>query len=180
LTDPRLKKVRAACEARLRELQIPDPFEVGAFCQSVATRRGRRLHLLPLPLPPSDQSPFGVWAATDTEDFILHDPTASPLHRDLIILHEVAHMLFGHRSETAMDAVSLLQALPGLDPEMVRRVLSRHLYSTEEEQQAEMLASLILERATSHPAGVGDDLLGRLGDALVHPVRRRRQPWQKP
>jgi hypothetical protein len=54
--------------------------------------------------------------------------------------------------------------LPSLDPAMVRRVLARAGYSTEEEREAELLASLIRQQA--RPGGTpADRLRSALGDA---------------
>jgi hypothetical protein len=171
-----LRGIRRLCEAQLRALTIPDPFQICEFCAIVADRRGRPLRLLPMPLPASEDCPYGVWVETDTTDYILHEQATSPLHRDQIVLHEISHMLLGHHADTTLDAVSVSQALPDLDPDMIGRVLQRHAYSTEEEQQAELLASLILER-TTRPSGrssTPSDLVGRLREVLQHPVRRRR------
>ena len=50
-----------AGEALLRQLDLPQPFSVGAQCDAVRQARGRPLIVLPLPLPASDKSPYGLW-----------------------------------------------------------------------------------------------------------------------
>ncbi len=37
--------IRARCEARLRGLDLPDPFDASAFCRALAGRRGRPIAL---------------------------------------------------------------------------------------------------------------------------------------
>lgn len=162
-----LTRFRALCEALLRDLSIPDPFEIEAFCAEVAAHRGRPLRLLPLPLPASRDSTFGVWVQTDEADFVLHEQDTTPLHRDQIVLHEVAHMMLGHQTDVALDPGSMTEALPDLAPAVVRKMLSRDSYGTVEEEQAEWLGTLILERGTRKPRS--DGWLSRLGDALQHP-----------
>jgi hypothetical protein len=49
--------------------------------------------------------------------------------------------------------------LPDLDPGMVLRILSRAGYSTVEEREAELLASLIRQRARCHVSGTLTDRL---------------------
>ncbi|MGH3833434.1 MAG: hypothetical protein ACRDRS_23865 [Pseudonocardiaceae bacterium] len=54
-----------------------------------------------------------------------------------------------------------------LDPDAVSRILARDYCSTVEEREAEMIASLILERVDrNRPASFGDGMTGRLGQAL--------------
>jgi hypothetical protein len=141
----RLGQLRRRCEARLRDLGIPEPYDPGTFVDQLAERRGRPIRLLPLPAGLGHEAPCGIWLATEHEDWVFVERATSPLHRDHILFHELAHMLFGHG-----DDRSQIDPVPGvlgnLDGDMVRRVLGRTSYTTEEEQEAEMLASLILAR----------------------------------
>lgn len=174
-----LKRLRRACEQRLDGLSIPRPFDLDAFAASVQKQRGgRRMHILPLPIPASEISPYGMWVATHDDDFILHEPYTTPLHRIQIVLHELGHMFFGHHSDEVLDSRILRAVLPDLDPAIVTLVLSRHdHHKREDEFQAEMFASLVLERAgyEPDPALTADGLLDRIGDALGHPMRRRER-----
>lgn len=174
-----LKRLRRACERRLDGLPIPQPFDLDVFATTVQKQRGgRRMHILPLPIPASEVSPYGMWIATRDEDFILHEPHTSPLHRIQIVLHELGHMFLGHRSDEVIDPRILRQVLPDLDPAMVKLFLSRHdHHKREDEHDAEMFASLVLERAGYEPVpGLAEDgLLDRIGDALGHPMRRRER-----
>ncbi|AXB42862.1 hypothetical protein [Amycolatopsis albispora] len=138
--------------ALLRDLPLPVPFDVHALCEQVAARRGRPIRLLPMS---GLTGVCGLWIATDHTDLIFHESETTPPHREHIILHELAHVLCDHHPAAGQAL------LPGLDPAMVRRVLGRAGYSSAEEREAELLASLIRQRATADHT-----LTGRLRTAL--------------
>jgi hypothetical protein len=92
--------------------------------------------------------PCGMWVATAQADHIFHAPGASALHQQNIILHEIGHMLAEH----TMAGSDLAALLTNLDPAVVQRVLARTRYSTPQEEEAEMIAALILAEAGWTPA----------------------------
>ncbi|MFI6151438.1 hypothetical protein ACIBCA_01935 [Kitasatospora sp. NPDC051170] len=130
--------------ARIHDLAIPRPFSVEALCERLARERGRPLHLLPLPGPPGPGQPCGMWIATPTVDYVFHAHGTSALHRQNIVLHELGHMLCEH---TGLGGAELTPMFSSLDPAMVGRVLARGGYSSPQEEEAELMAALILERA---------------------------------
>ncbi|MER5396099.1 hypothetical protein [Streptomyces sp. NPDC002599] len=89
-------------------------------------------------------------------------------HQDHIILHEVGHILVGH---LAVPAAEPLGDGPGAGGEHVRM---RTVYDSEEELEAELIATIILERSAMHGACRGmdstavaeDPVLERMGQAL--------------
>jgi hypothetical protein len=142
------RRIRRRCAALLRSLAIPDPFDLDEFCAALAERRGRPIVLRPVSGVGARLT--GLWIATEEPplDIVVHEARTTSLHRQHIVLHELGHMLAGHAPRTSgAEVVRLL--FPDLDPESVRCVLERESYSSTEEQEAEMLASLILLRATS-------------------------------
>lgn len=151
MSDRRLRK---RCEARVRDLPMPVPFDARTLCEQVARQRGRPIRLVPMA---GLTGVCGLWVATDTTDLIFYEEVTTPPHQEHIILHELSHVLCDHYP-TSLRTETLL---PNLDPDMVRRVLGRSGYSTEEEREAEMLASLIRQRARG-----GTGLRDRLRDAL--------------
>ena len=180
-----LKRLRAACKARLRDVEIPRPFDLDQFARNVQSHRNRPLFILPLQKPASDNSPYGTWWATKNGDFIFHEPETTELHRTQIVLHELAHMLLGHSAALVMDQGVSREGLPDIDPEIVESMmrdpqiveslLHRHDYASPEEREAEMLGSLMLEEAglaRLSPAAPRD-ALSRLGDVLGHPRGKR-------
>ncbi|MFB9905662.1 hypothetical protein [Allokutzneria oryzae] len=158
----RLRGLRRRCEARIRELPMPAPFDVRELCRLVADKRGRPIRLVPIA---SDGGVLGMWAATDTADVICYEQATTRPHQDHIILHELSHLLCDHYPAPLSFAEHARMLLPDLDPAMVRRVLGRTSYLTSEEQEAELLASLIQRRA--HPPGhAADTRRGALSDRI--------------
>ncbi|MGP3949922.1 toxin [Streptomyces sp. 7N604] len=142
-------KLRKHCAAIVEQLQIPDPFDINDLCDRLEETRGRAISLAPMPLPVGEGSPCGLWVATDDVDYILYQERTSRVHQVHIILHEIGHLLCRHEATPALhDEVSRL-LMPTLDPELVRVVLGRTQYTSQEERAAELIASLISMRANA-------------------------------
>ncbi len=92
-------------------------------------------------------SPCGVWLALSDADYIFYEDGTTRLHREHIVLHELGHVLSDHVPTDLLDEEVITALMPDLDLRMVQRVLGRTSYSAVEEQEAEMLASLVLENA---------------------------------
>lgn len=137
-----LGELHERCVRQVRRLALRAPLDLGAVCDQVAGLRGRPLRLLPMTARPGD--PTGIWIASATADYVFYEERTSRLHRDHIVLHEIGHMLFGHAGAAVLDDHTARMLLPNLDPKMVRRVLARSNYSAQDEQEAEMFASLVL------------------------------------
>jgi hypothetical protein len=169
-----LRSVQRRCEARLRTVGIPEPFDLDRFADEVSRRRRRRLTLLP---KQTSLGPCGVWLALPDADYVFYEPHTSDLHREHIVLHELGHLVHEHEPTEGIDAEVLAELFPTLDGSVVRRVLARTSYTTVEEQEAEMFASLVrgivdgrMLRRT--PTGQREDpVLGRLRSTLG--VQRR-------
>jgi hypothetical protein len=153
-----MKGLRRRCEQRLRHTRIPSPFDLDAFCGEVAARRGRPLIRRPVPGLSAD-APCGLWIGTDTTDHVFYDPGTSPLHAEHIVLHELAHILSGHEGSGG----ALARLFPDLDPATVRRVLGRVSYTSAQEREAEMMASLIRGRSAQPPRTTTDRVVEALG-----------------
>lgn len=152
--------MRRRCAELVDGLTIPSPFDIGVFCEHLGRERGRPIHLMPMDLPAGN--PCGLLVSMGDADFVLYEQRTTPMHQTHIILHEVGHYLLhedgagrllphSHESAVLSTEVSGL-LLPDLDLDMVQRMLGRTSYSDEEEQAAEYLASLVLERARRPPA----------------------------
>lgn len=161
-----LRAVRRSCDAVLDRLDVPHPFDVTLFVQAVARHRGRGVILIARDGP---TGPCGMWLALPDRDYIFYDAGASALHRDHIVLHELGHLACRHAPGRVLDPTVLQGLLPSLDPVTVAGVMGRTSYSEVEEQEAEVFASLVLERSTRTPTGQAPDqstVLGRL-DAML-------------
>lgn len=173
----RLKTLERQVRRILAGLDVPDPFDLRAFCASVAALRGRDLHLHQLPRAGADGTACGLWLATDKADHVFYAAGTGWLHQQHIILHEIGHILCDHVAPgpSPEDVTALL--LPDLDPGTVARVLRRSSYSAPQEQVAEMIATMLNERAGAVASArpPDDPALGNLYDALAEPflVERR-------
>ncbi|MFI7603374.1 hypothetical protein [Actinoplanes sp. NPDC049681] len=101
-------------------------------------------------------------------DYVFFDPDTSRLHAEHIVLHELAHMLSGHTTGLDGGNAAVARLVPDLDPRTVHTILGRVSYTTAQEREAEMLASLIRARGARHrtSAELPDGTLGRVADVL--------------
>ncbi len=143
-----MKTLRKRCAARIRDLPIENPFDIQIFSVSIGEGRGRPIVLQPISL---HGVVSGAWAAMESIDIVFYEQHAIPFHQQHIILHELSHILCEHQGFdfTEQGLRSLL--LTDVPIERLRTLQSNH-YSDEEEREAEMLASLILERVNNAQA----------------------------
>src|SRR6266567_4069829 len=130
-----MKMVRRRCEARLRDVTIPIPFDIETFSEVIASRRGRPISLQPMTL---NGEVSGAWVAMPSVDIVFFEDWTSPLHRQHIILHELSHILCDHNG-IALDIAGIQSLLRSTTPVERLRALQRNHYSDEEEQEAEIL-----------------------------------------
>ncbi|GAA2707463.1 MULTISPECIES: hypothetical protein [Streptomyces] len=161
------RQIRKTCEALVDRLHLPVPFSTAALIEELSAVRGRpiRIHTLPTSLA---GTACGLWIATDTSDEIYVEEHTTQFHRDHIILHEIGHILLEHGTAEEVDPRSALaQLFPHVSPTLINRLLARNNYTSEQEQEAELVASLIhaaAERLTpSSPSGVSGELKAALG-----------------
>lgn len=140
-----LRKTRRRCEDLVRHLDLPPAGSVQELCATIAQRRQRPIRLLPTTFP--DTALCGLWIATESADYLVYEQATSELHQEHIILHELGHLLCGHDLGGRLDG-GLFAAL---DAGAVRGMLGRTNYSTVEEREAELTASLIRGRCGLRP-----------------------------
>jgi hypothetical protein len=174
----KLSSARRRCMVVLQDLELPNPFDLGAFCDNLARQRGRGLHLHPFHVSISAPLPCGVYLSLRDDDHIFFDGRTSPLHRDHIVLHEISHMLLGHGTDSRLHE-TIGRLMPSIDQRTIETMLARTSYSTEHEQEAELLATLIAGSATSRatPAGATDatPILDHLHTTLGHVASSARR-----
>lgn len=171
------RALRRRCQRIIGTLDIPDPPDMHHLCRHLGERRGRQIHLLPLRLPAV--SPCGMWVSTGKFDAIFYEENTSPTHQDIIIGHEIGHLLCGHTTTSVIDADASRLLLPDLDPGLVDRVLGRTSYSAIEEREAETISTLLLRRVNQAATAPTDPILDcrqaelheRLRRSLEHPDR---------
>jgi hypothetical protein len=163
-------ELRRACLDRLGELrdqglQLPHPFDAEQLCRRVGAVVGQPISLVAVPMPTG--APFGLTFFTDAGHIVAYEQRTSRVHQDHIVAHEIGHVLLGHRSFAIDDAAATQLLFPGLRPTMVHRVLNRDgAYSRAEEQEAEMMATVLLEE-TSRPRPPAERDLSP-ADAALH------------
>lgn len=147
----------------LRNIAIPEPFDLQVFCANIERSRGRPLRLHQLPVEAAIGF-CGLYVELSRADHVFFPAGTSAWHQQHIVLHELTHLLCRHRGRgTGRPLVSagvLHELMPSLDPEIVRTALGRSGYSDPEEREAEMVASLILERAGRVVGPASSDPLG--------------------
>ena len=102
----------------------PSSADLEAFRAVVAARRGRPLILQPVP-GLSAGAPCGLWISVPTADYVCYDPDTSRLHAEHIVLHELGHMLSGHRTGIDAGGGALARLVPDIDPRTIDRILGR-------------------------------------------------------
>ncbi|MEU8774425.1 hypothetical protein [Streptomyces sp. NPDC048606] len=153
--------LRKRCEVILGHMDLAPPLSLDTLCARIAERRGRPIRLHPLPEEAAASGVCGLWVGTDTVDHVFYEDRTTPLHREHIVLHELGHILFGHHSLDGEES-------DGHAPV----VLGRTDYSTRQEREAEMLASMIRVRirtsgaAHARPASAARGALARLESAM--------------
>ncbi|GCD32768.1 hypothetical protein OEIGOIKO_00485 [Streptomyces chrestomyceticus JCM 4735] len=145
--------LRRRCRSKLTDITLPTPFSVEEFCRNISEQRQRPLHLHALPTHVAKMAACGLWLATDTDDHIFFEARTAPLHQEHIVLHEIGHLLFDHQMLADGNSGGISTVLADLSPRLIQRMLARTNYSTRQEQEAEMLASLIRTHATGPGRG---------------------------
>ncbi|MEY9875743.1 hypothetical protein ABH931_005247 [Streptacidiphilus sp. MAP12-33] len=142
------KSLRAACEDRLRQLDLPHRFTEAELIEAVSARVGRRIVCEPKDMQNSNGC--GLVQRKDDHEVVFYEQSAPPLLRLQIIAHELGHILFDHkgtvnRSDFKTDA----QLAAEIDWEGTLGISARTSYDTPEEEEAETLGSLLISRMVS-------------------------------
>lgn len=120
----------------------------------------------------SSAAPCGMWIALRDVDYILYEANTSRLHSEHIILHEIGHILSCHALDIRFDQEMLARLVPSLSATAIERVLGRVNYTNEQEQEAEMIASLLRARGSLHSLGDSGrqwDRLSRMAEVFSYP-----------
>ncbi|MCL3991975.1 regulator component [Streptomyces lavenduligriseus] len=152
------------CAAILRDLGVDRSLTLEELRARVEEMRGRPLVLRELPEQAAATGACGLWLGTEDADYVFYETRTAPLHQEHIILHEIGHVLCDHHRSLTDDGEQPAGRFPEVPtPRLVRRLMARTSYTTTEEQEAEMIASLIQSAGkTGRVAGP----LGRLGAFL--------------
>ncbi|MGV9278822.1 hypothetical protein [Streptomyces griseosporeus] len=151
------RRFKARCDSLIRQLDVPRPFRIEDLAAAVARPRGRPLRLIPLPGTQTTGAGIcGVWIALADADHVYYSVVTSRVHQVHIVLHELAHILLDHRQDGEPDHDGLRRLFPDLDPATVARLLARDRTrsTTGQEEEAELLASLLWQHFDAAPAAL--------------------------
>ncbi|MDH6575836.1 ImmA/IrrE family metallo-endopeptidase [Kitasatospora sp. MAP5-34] len=165
------------CRRIAGSVLLPEPFDLTTLAVTLSRRVGRPVEFVPLRR--GEFGPCGLLVTTDRAEYIGYPGDTTPLHQRHIVLHEVGHLLCGHRGESSLGPGTAKALLPNLPGELVRRVLGRDVYSEVEEREAELFASLVLHRAARERAAAPSaaeqagaaETVARLGSMFDVPSR---------
>lgn len=148
---------------------VPQPWDAERFVANYSRYSGREIWTMPWPFP-ADSDISALWLPLPQHDWLLVSENAVEVILILQICHEIAHMAYGHKARDlgffGSDAV--LSILPHLKVatrrmatlmigELARQlvgkpgILYRHDYDTQEERDAESLATVLFQAATRPP-----------------------------
>ena len=145
--DRRATGLRRRLRSELRAAGIEGPTPMAEVCARLGEHRGKPIRLLGVPM--EVPGPFGLWIKTTAADVILYQRTGTTrFHQEHIIAHELGHLLADHPSDEGDDEM-WRQLLPDIPPDAIRSALRRRTtYANEYEQEAEALATVLLEATT--------------------------------
>ena len=147
------RRLRRRCEAALKGIYIPNPWDIRAFLEALGGKRDRPIIMDEA--PELKHSVSAYWWKDARADLIFYAPTESVFYRELNIFHEVGHMLCEHDqrfgdSPLALGDMESLTTAHGA----ARQIFARNSrFDTVEEQEAEYTAyrlKLLVQQKTGH------------------------------
>ncbi len=143
-----LKELRRDAESRLRDLNLTPRYTAEAFMEILAAHCGRPIVVHREVMP---EELFGFVEPRLHDDHIFVNTRHSARIQQRTLYHEASHLLCGHISaptHTAMAGEDIdISVITNLSPRFARRVLERRIFSTVQEQEAEVQAAIIRQRA---------------------------------
>jgi len=167
--------MRRRARTLVESLDLPAPCDLVTLRDKVSAERNRPIRLVPLAMHGSGLS--GLWLETDDADLVVYEATTGAQHRNHIIAHEFSHMLCGHTSTEAVTDQAATLLFPDLDPGLVRRMLGRGGYADRDEQEAEVVATIMMERLGRSDPGAADELPAAEADVLARIQKSLRRTW---
>ncbi|MFI0722101.1 regulator component [Streptomyces sp. NPDC021224] len=137
-------QVRESHERHINRLGLPYRFTTRELCDAIAMQRGKPITVRPLDTRGKANVPCGVRVETPTGDLVFYEKSASVHHQRHILTHELMHVYMDHPGSLEVDTATA--RLIGVNPILVLRMSGRTSYSSEEEREAEMFASLVRHR----------------------------------
>ncbi|MEU6285185.1 regulator component [Streptomyces sp. NPDC047028] len=168
-------RLRTWCEEQVDRLHLPHRFTTRELRESIATLRGKPIVLKPLNTLGAMDAPCGIRLETPAADLLFYEEGTSVNHQRHILTHELCHVYCDHPGSVEIDA-DAVHAF-GVNPTLVMRMSGRTSYSTADELEAEMMATVIRQRiyrereSSSRQPGKGSDSWDAL---FAQPIRKGR------
>jgi hypothetical protein len=167
-----LRQIRGSLAELLREISTLEPVSAGSrwelpvFCEAVARHRGRPIELVPHDMP--NEGPDGIFQGLGSVDVVIYDQNTTVLHQEQIVLHELGHLLLGHKGGSVVGALPpALTALLDTDAGGDRPPrLHRDTYSDRQELEAEYAASMLSRYIGRRPLAPPRVLQGAEADTV--------------
>ncbi len=166
----RLRQLRERYGPLVADIPLPDPFSLAEFSRVLAARRGRAIHVRPLPAEVDAHwdAPCGLWLPTGRADHIWYSTIGGPFQAEHAVFHEFAHLLRRHvpRALPADLVASLTPHLSAATRQLITGGRARTEYSDPEEAEAEAMATLWRQQIRrAHPvaASAADRVEDRFG-----------------
>ncbi|MEU0629126.1 regulator component [Streptomyces sp. NPDC005989] len=144
LPDSDERRLRRSCEKQVDLLNLPHRFSTRELREAIAARRGKPIILKPLRTLGAIDAPCGIRLETPGVDLLYYEEGTSMHHQRHILAHELSHVYCDHSGSLEVDA-DTAEAL-GVNPTLVMRMTGRTSYSTADEREAEMMATVIRQR----------------------------------
>ena len=168
------ERARKECEDLVAALDVPEPFDLGALCHRIGQASGRPIVLLPTAMIFGNLC--GLWLALAQADYVFYEQRTTPLHQLHIVFHELGHILRGHSASRTLGEDVARALTAAVEPGEVQRVLGRDTYTDDAEYEAELIATLLLQRigrpSTQALQQDDDDAESRIERTLRRPGRR--------
>jgi hypothetical protein len=140
------KQLRKLRDELISELQLDKSATTESvcvrLCEVMAERRQQQIRLRFDDL--GDTGMSGLWAVTDDGINVIIVTTArSWLHRLLILLHEISHMLCGHTPMELKAPEDRQMLFPDISPGMLKMLAGRTSLTRQEEREADRVAGAL-------------------------------------
>ncbi|MEU2525081.1 regulator component [Streptomyces sp. NPDC013087] len=169
------RRLRASCEEQIDLLRLPHRFTTRQLSEAIAELRGKPIVLQPLSTLGAVEAPCGMRIETPDADLLFYEEGTSVHHQRHILTHELCHVYCDHPGSLEVNADTARSL--GVNPTLVMRMSGRTSYSTADEREAEMMATVVRQRiyrereAPPHHPERGPDSWEAL---FAQPIRRGR------
>lgn len=136
--------VRRRCRDALDGLGLPaQGVDIQTVRRCLEASRGRAIVLTPVS---EARETHGLWMSTDDAEYVQYETHTTTWHQWLIVCHEFAHMLLEHSADRVISEDTSGLLFPDVPLSAVNFVLRRQIYDSQDEQDAEYLGTLLMQR----------------------------------